>query len=215
MAFNSFEKLLQSNYYNDIFKAVDNYIYHHRSYISVKSHTVEDPNFKKLDDFAIKKVLSRKVRDGIIVSELQVIASLEIKGQTKYGYETDSANLYSNKVIGGHSPKIDNSNPNYATQTVITNNDGTASVDFVKQLDNGEISNIKHSTLFPQTWSGKDIIDSIKSVGEDVPLAIRTSDGATFHRKAINGVSIDVIKRGPDVISGYPTGSNLSYPRGF
>lgn len=26
MAFNSFEKLLQSNYYNDIFKAVDNYI---------------------------------------------------------------------------------------------------------------------------------------------------------------------------------------------
>ncbi|MDG3144564.1 XRE family transcriptional regulator [Streptococcus suis] len=94
MAFNSFEKLLQSNYYNDIFKAVDNYIYHHRSYISVKSHTVEDPNFKKLDDFAIKKVLSRKVRDGIIVSELQVIASLEIKGQTKYGYEIDSANLW-------------------------------------------------------------------------------------------------------------------------
>ena len=121
----------------------------------------------------------------------------------------------SNKVIGGHSPKIDNSNPNYATQTVITNSDGTASVDFVKQLDNGEISNIKNSTLFPQTWSDQDIIDSIKSVGEDVPLAIRTSDGATFHRKSINGVSIDVIKRGSDVISGYPTGSNLSYPGGF
>ncbi|HEM6099517.1 TPA: EndoU domain-containing protein [Streptococcus suis] len=67
---------------------------------------------------------------------------------------------------------------------------------------NGEISNIKNSTLFPQTWSDQDIIDSIKSVGEDVPLAIRTSDGATFHRKSINGVSIDVIKRGPDVISG-------------
>lgn len=94
MAFNSFEKLLQSNYYNDIFKAVDNYVYHHRSEISVKSHTVEHPNFKKLDDFTIKKVLSRKVRDGMIVSELQVIASLEIKGQTKYGYETDSANLW-------------------------------------------------------------------------------------------------------------------------
>ena len=93
MAFNSFEKLLQSNYYNDIFKAVDNYVYHHRSEISVKSHTVEHPNFKKLDDFTIKKVLSRKVRDVMIVSELQVIASLEIKGQTKYGYETDSANL--------------------------------------------------------------------------------------------------------------------------
>ena len=30
----------------------------------------------------------------MIVSELQVIASLEIKGQTKYGYETDSANFW-------------------------------------------------------------------------------------------------------------------------
>lgn len=94
MAFNSFEKLLQSNYYNDIFKTVDNYIYHHGSEISVKSDTVEHPNFKKLDDFTIKKVLSRKVRDAMIVSELQVIASLEIKGQTKYGYETDSANFW-------------------------------------------------------------------------------------------------------------------------
>ncbi|MBF0778963.1 EndoU domain-containing protein [Streptococcus cuniculi] len=115
----------------------------------------------------------------------------------------------------GHSPKINNSNLNYAIQTVRTNNDGTASVDFVKQLDNGEVSNIKNSTLFPQTWSDKDMIDSIKTVGEGVPLAIRDSDGATFHRNKINGVSIDVIKRETDVISAYPTGNNLSYPGGF
>ncbi|CQR25024.1 hypothetical protein BN1356_01367 [Streptococcus varani] len=94
MAYDSFDKLLQSNYYNDIFEAVDNYIYRNSSEISVKSHTVEYSNFKKLDDFTIKKVLSRKLRDKFIVSELQVIASLEIKGKTKYGYETDSANLW-------------------------------------------------------------------------------------------------------------------------
>ncbi|WP_367126830.1 hypothetical protein [Streptococcus suis] len=81
MAFNSFEKLLQSNYYNDIFKAVDNYIYHHRSEISVKSDTVEHPNFKKLDDFTIKKVLSRKVRDAMIVSELKSLLLLKLRGR--------------------------------------------------------------------------------------------------------------------------------------
>ncbi|MGF0071196.1 hypothetical protein [Streptococcus orisratti] len=89
MAYNSFEKLLQTKYYNDIFKKVDNYIYNNRSEISVKSYTIDNPNYKKLDDFTVKKVLSRKIRGGgVIVSELQVVASLEIKGHTKYSYET-------------------------------------------------------------------------------------------------------------------------------
>ena len=151
------------------------------------------------------------VPQGNVISS-QTNISDEMARKILYGQQKASN---SNKVIGGHSPKINNSNPNYATQTVRTNSDGTASVDFVKQLDNGEISNIKNSTLFPQTWSDKDIIDLIKSVGEAAPLAIRTSDGSTFHRKSINGVSIDVIKRGTDVISAYPTGANLSYPGGF
>lgn len=94
MAYNSFEKLLQTKYYNDIFKKVDNYIYNNRSEISVKSYTIDNPNYKKLDDFTVKKVLSREIRGGVIVSELQVVASLEIKGHTKYSYETDSANLW-------------------------------------------------------------------------------------------------------------------------
>lgn len=94
MGYNSFEKLLQTKYYNDIFKKVDNYIYNNRSKISVKSYTIDSPNYKKLDDFTVKKVLSRKIRGGVIVSELQVVASLGIKGHTKYVYETDSANLW-------------------------------------------------------------------------------------------------------------------------
>ena len=48
----------------------------------------------KLDDFSIKKVLSRKVQDKFIISDLQVIANLEIKGDTKYGYESDSSNIW-------------------------------------------------------------------------------------------------------------------------
>ena len=145
-----------------------------------------------------------------------------VPSQTNFSDEMAQKILYgkqkssnSNKVIGGHSPKINNSNSNYATQTIRTHSDGTQSVDFVKQLDNAKVSQIKNSTLFPQNWSDKNIIDSIKNVGESVPLGVRASDGASFHRKKINGVEIDVIKLGNDVISAYPIGNNNSYPGGF
>ncbi|WP_347089233.1 ImmA/IrrE family metallo-endopeptidase [Streptococcus parasanguinis] len=94
MLHRSFEKLLESNFYNIIFKAVDNFIYTNKSNLSVKSHTITDPNYKKLDDFSIKKVLSRKTEEEFIVSELQVIANLEIKGYTQYGYDSDSSNIW-------------------------------------------------------------------------------------------------------------------------
>ena len=142
----------------------------------------------------------------------QTNISDEMAQKILYGKQKSSN---SNKVIGGHSPKINNSNSNYATQTIRTHSDGTQSVDFVKQLDNGKVSQIKNSTLFPQNWSDKNIIDSIKNVGESVPLGVRASDGASFHRKKINGVEIDVIKLGNDVISAYPIGNNNSYPGGF
>jgi hypothetical protein len=90
----SFEKLLESNFYNIIFKAIDSFIYSNKASLSVKSHTIIDPNYMKLDDFSIKKVLSRKVQDRFIISDLQVIANLEIKGYTKYGYESDSSNIW-------------------------------------------------------------------------------------------------------------------------
>ena len=89
-----FEKFIQTNYYNDIYKKVENYVYRHRSEIVVRSYTIENPNFKQLDDFVVRKVLSRKVRDEKIISELQVIATLEIRGHIKYGYETDSTDIW-------------------------------------------------------------------------------------------------------------------------
>lgn len=90
----SFEKLIDSKFHNEIFKEINSYVYHNRSELTVKSHVIDNPNYKKLDDFSIRKVLSRKVRKDLIISDLQVIASLEIKGHTKYGYETDSANIW-------------------------------------------------------------------------------------------------------------------------
>jgi hypothetical protein len=114
----------------------------------------------------------------------------------------------SNRVIGGHSPKINNANPNYAVQEMSVNPDGTKVVKFTTQFSDGNLAKIKTSTLFPDSWSDKNIIESVKTVGNTSAVGIR--DNLTLHRGTINGVQIDVIKDGANVISGYPTGGKLT-----
>ncbi|CCI63033.1 hypothetical protein SDSE_1539 [Streptococcus dysgalactiae subsp. equisimilis AC-2713] len=90
----SFEKLLQSNYYNELYKPIYKYIRKNDSDICIKSHVLKDITFKSLVDFRINRVLSRKIKGDFIESELQIIAELEINGHTKYGYESDSSELW-------------------------------------------------------------------------------------------------------------------------
>lgn len=53
-------------------------------------------------------------------------------------------------------------------------------------------------------------------MGDSPAISVRSRDGATWHRQIIDGVEIDVIKIGDDVISGYPTGkTNAPKPSGF
>ena len=110
-----------------------------------------------------------------------------------------------NKVTGVGTPK---GNSSFA--------DGTRNIKFVKDLQDGNISKIKKSTVFPDSWSDSKIIDTIKEVGDSPSISVRGRDGATWHRKIVDGVEVDVIKLGNDVISGYPTGKvNAPKPSGF
>ena len=121
-----------------------------------------------------------------------------------------------NEVIGGHSPQINNSNDLFAVEELSVNADGTRNIKFVKDLQDGSISKIKKSTVFPDSWSDSKIIDTIKEVGDSPFISVRGRDGATWHRKIVDGVEVDVIKLGNDVISGYPTGKiNAPKPSGF
>jgi hypothetical protein len=74
------------------------------------------------------------------------------------------------------------------------------------QLPGGNISKLKKTTLFPDSWSDIKIINNIKSVGNTPAIATRIRDGVTWHRAVRDGVEIDVIKLGDNVTSGYPTG---------
>ncbi|WP_342547539.1 EndoU domain-containing protein [Paenibacillus sp. FSL P2-0089] len=115
-----------------------------------------------------------------------------------------------NELIGGHSPNINNANPNYAVQEITVNADGTRKVKFTTEYPDGNLSNIKTSTLFPDSWSDSQIINSIKDTGNTASVGVRTSDGATLHRGTVNGVQVEVIKIGDNVVSGYPTGGGVT-----
>lgn len=113
----------------------------------------------------------------------------------------------SNKIIGGHSPNaVNNNNPNFAVEEVKINADGTKVVKYYKQFPDGNVSRLKTSTLFPDSWTDSDIIDAVQNIADSKPIGVRQLDGQSLHRGTINGIDIDVIKQGNDVISGYPVG---------
>ncbi|EOH96174.1 hypothetical protein UAY_03084 [Enterococcus moraviensis ATCC BAA-383] len=121
-----------------------------------------------------------------------------------------------NEIIGGHSPDINNSHPNYATEIIKRNPDGTMDIKYTTQFPDGKLAKIKNSTIFPEVWTDTKILDSIKNIGNSSSISVRGRDGATLHRQIVDGVEIDVIKLGDNIISGYPTGKvNAPLPGGF
>ena len=142
--------------------------------------------------------------DIMVESGSKTIITPEMEEKILLGQRKNPAK---NELIGGHSPNINNANPNYAVEVLQTNPDGTQKIKFVTQYDDGNLSNIKTSTIFPDSWSDDKIIESIKAVGDSSPIGVRTSDGAMLYRETIDGVQIEVIKIGDTVTSGYPTGS--------
>ncbi|CAM4447282.1 EndoU domain-containing protein [Paenibacillus tarimensis] len=118
-------------------------------------------------------------------------------------------------ISQGYDP-INNANDNFAVEVLSTNADGTKNVVFTKQFPDGNISKLKKSTLFPDSWTEEQIFKNVTDVGNTPAISTRLRDGATWHRATIDGVEIDVIKVGDDVTSGYPTGTvNASRPSGF
>ncbi|KIL11186.1 pre-toxin TG domain-containing protein [Bacillus safensis] len=145
-------------------------------------------------------------------SARRTVISPEIKAKILEGQRK----VPKNQLIGGHSPRINNDNEKFAVEVLSTNADGTTNVVFTKQFSDGNISKIKKSTLFPDSWKDEQILRSITAVGDTDAISSRLRDRATWHRASINGVEIDVIKVGRDVTSGYPTGTkNALRPSGF
>lgn len=120
-------------------------------------------------------------------------------------------------IIGGHSPSIMFATDYKILEPLVQNPDGTMKIKFRKYLPpDWRESKTKSSTVFPSTWSDEKIIESIKRAGNTDALGERARDGSTVHRDVVDGVEIEVIKRGYNVTSGYPTGGrDGNLPGGF
>lgn len=80
-------------------------------------------------------------------------------------------------------------------------------IKYTTQFSDKDLAKIKNSTVFPESWADDRALDSIKDIGNSSPISVRARNGATLHRRIVNGVEIDVIKRGNEIISAYPTGT--------
>lgn len=61
----------------------------------------------------------------------------------------------------------------YSGYVLQINPDATQKVKFVTQYTDGNLSNIKISTLFPEGWSSDKIINGIKTVGDSSPMGVK------------------------------------------
>jgi filamentous hemagglutinin len=127
---------------------------------------------------------------------------------------TNASGTPTNRLIGAHAGEISNSNPNYAVEVLSVNADGTRNVKLVTQFSDGNLSNIKSSTLFPENWTSNQTMSAVKQVGDLPPVATR-ADGVTLYQSTVNGVKIEVIKVGNNVIAAYPCGRGCTSPTTF
>ena len=153
-------------------------------------------------------------KNGILVhnADYSTVVTPDMENKILEGERVGS----SNRIKGGHSPKINDSNPKYSVEVQQTFPDGTKKIKFITEFPDGNVSKIKTSTIFPDNWSDAKIIDSIKQVGDGVPIGKRIADNSYLYRDIIDGVQIEVIKQGNNVIAGYPTGGGTTgLPTGF
>ncbi|MGB9878596.1 MAG: EndoU domain-containing protein, partial [Candidatus Pelagibacter ubique] len=138
---------------------------------------------KNADDVA-GVVKGERILDDVVegASEVGIKPTTNISSEMQNKIlEGQRKSLTRNEVIGGHSPNINNQNPNFAVEELSVNPDGTRNVKFTKDLLDGNISKLKKSTLFPDSWSESKIIDSVKQVGDSPAISTRLRDGATWH----------------------------------
>jgi len=89
----SFISTIQNNFYNYLFIELHSYVFNHRESIEIPSRRKGRILSIKLDAFTIKKMLASNLVNGLIESDLKVIAHLAVRVQTKFDMELDNADI--------------------------------------------------------------------------------------------------------------------------
>ena len=178
--------------------------------IVVKTTTTDTDVKHRLESIENAGKAYQKVSKGINSVVSDEMAEKILYGQRQF----NKIGNPSNRITGAHSGEILR-HDDFASELIGINSDGTKNVKLIKQFSDGGISRIKNSTLFPESWSDEKIISATIQVGNTKSMATRPRDNATLHQFQIDGINIEVIKIGDNVISSYPCGNNCTSTENF
>ena len=106
------------------------------------------------------------------VPNSRTIVSSEMEAKILYGQrKLNGQGNPSNRLIGANSGKISNANERFAVETLSVNADATRNVKLITQFEDGNVSRIKSSTLFPENWGDADVMSAVNYTGSTAPLA--------------------------------------------
>lgn len=100
--FDSFEKYLEQNYYNEIFKAIKNYMWSHKNSLGLYSYVVLDMSYIELDDIHIKSVSFHQGGGNLLEFNASVQADIILKGLGTRDYEADEQTVWFSVAFSGY-----------------------------------------------------------------------------------------------------------------
>lgn len=100
--YSSFEKYLESEYYNEMHKAIKNYMWSHKNSLGAYSYVVLDMSYIDLDDIHVMGVSFHKGDGNILNFCASVQADVILKGMGKRDYEADEQSVWFSIYFTGH-----------------------------------------------------------------------------------------------------------------
>ena len=100
--FDSFEKYLESTYYNEIFQAIKNYMWSHKNSLGLYSYVVLDMSYIELDDIHVKSVSFHQSDGNLLEFNASVQADIILKGLGTRDYEADTQEVWFSVIFTGY-----------------------------------------------------------------------------------------------------------------
>ncbi len=100
--FSCFEKYLEHKYYNEMFKAIKNYMWSHKNSLGLYSYVVLDMSYIELDDIHVKSVSFHQGDGNLLEFNASVQADIILKGIGKRDYEADTQQVWFSVAFTGY-----------------------------------------------------------------------------------------------------------------
>lgn len=201
-----FEKIISSNFYNELFSSLNRFILSNRSKIKISKCCIDDISYITLDDFEIRRILSTKKVGCHLKSFLQVIAYVDVKGKNRNTYEVDSGEVWLHVSV---TYELNDGIKNFIIREVNTTDEMQIPVsdftaNFVPIIESKRIAEISNDILFEYqpdvllTPKPLDIQSLIEAVGVNLIEARLSHDQSIFGEIVFKETNIKVFNENGD-----------------